>query len=98
MIESFSPSLACAARRVGFDRVRLMHGEPGLAAEVLERRRRDYFVVVVFHRTRPDYPFGLDDLAINAVHPMVVAHAAHAETKLAARAEVHFADRQGEGV
>src|SRR5580693_6130259 len=98
MIEGFGPSLWCTAGRISFDRVALMHGEPGLAAHNGERYRRDHFVRVVIQHAGPDDSLVFDDFAKDAVHPMVLAEAAHAQPELSAVAEVHLALRHGEVV
>src|SRR5579862_5260149 len=96
MLERFGPSVTSTAARVSFNRVALMHAHSGPAAKLSERHRRHNFVAVVFHHAGPDNPLRLDDLAIDTVHPMLEAKAAHTEAKLAAGAKVHLADRDRE--
>src|SRR5260370_22793130 len=71
MLQGFGPSLGCTARRIGFDRLGLIHRQPGLAAKFLEFRLRHYFVGVVIQRAGPDDSLRLDDLPEHAVHPMI---------------------------
>src|ERR1700693_238534 len=98
MLESFSPSLWCPARRIGFDREGLMHSEPVFTAKLGEGHRREHFVGLVTQHAGPDDPLWLDDFAKDAVHPMVLAEAAHAQAENSAVAEVHLAGRHGEVV
>src|SRR5271156_4880489 len=68
-----------------------MHSQAGPAAMLFEGDRRHHFGAFVFQNAGPDDSLGLDDFAIDAVDPMVLAKAAHTQPICSAAAEIHLA-------